>query len=353
MRRGKAKKAKNKAQKRELRNEAMEKKNDESDRITVTTTTIPWENINQVKFFTIGTLVYSGLTSFLHPLTVLKVRNQVLSSKSKITESTETTTKKIRSLFRGLPIVLSIALPARVVYITSLEESRSLVSNLLTSSMNDSTKISTIASGIAGGVASLLTQILIVPMDVISQKQMVSSDKPLSVRQLLQDMNNNTTSTSSLRIFPSIYRGFAISLFTSLPSSVVWWGAYSGTQHKLYHILYKEENGENQTKHYESSSDKQFNNWKRPLLIQVISGTAAAFATALVSQPLDVVKTNYQLLDSNTPSSSSILSVVKKTHTHYGFKGFYRGTIPRMAHIAFFGTILSSAFEYLKYISQK
>lgn len=52
--------------------------------------------------------------------------------------------------------------------------------------------------------------------------------------------------------------------------------------------------------------------------MDIIAGNIAGWAFVTVAQPLDYMKTMYQLKDHHLPS-------IRETHKEIGFKGFYKG----------------------------
>lgn len=288
-----------------------------------------------------GTGMYSGLTVLLHPLTVLKIRKQTGSTVK------NSGANNIRQYYRGLGVVLSMAIPARILYISTLEYTRETTENIANSLiMNPPSSIplsqaelqpllplvAPFSGGVAGGVAALSSQMVVVPMDVISQKQMVA-ESPISVREV-------TRTIVSTEGYGGLFRGFGLSLVTSLPAGSIWWATYAGSKDQLLKMNLGF-GKENQSSHSGTAM-------ARSALIQVASAFNAAFAAAVITQPLDTIKTRLQVL--GTSSGSSILSTTKALAST---GKLYQGLIPRIAHMGIWGSVLSSAYEYLKIVSRK
>jgi solute carrier family 25, member 44 len=326
---------------------------------TTTSQLVKWSEIDKFKFYSVGTVAYSALTLALHPMTVLKTRQQVLSSSTgptrlhqsslKSTYMSVMETSGVRGLFRGAGIVVALAVPARMVYITTLEASRHEVGVILETRLRYRCKseadvsaklplVATIAGGLAGGLAAVSAQLLAVPMDVISQKQMVMvTDKYVSEGSSVSVIRAVIKSDG----VSGLYRGFGLSMFTSLPTGSIWWATYGGCQHALDDVLPIPENG--------------LTRLSQRGMIQVISGIAAAAVASGLTQPLDVIKTRLQV-GSEVASTSATMSprtIARDLMTSSGVSGFFRGLWPRIIYMSTWGTVLSSCYELLRHVSQK
>ena len=327
---------------------------------------VKWSEINKVRFYSIGTVVYTGLTFLLHPMTVLKTRQQVLSSKRSIDaprvqqSSLKSTflnvmeTVGVRGLFRGAGIVVALAVPARMVYITTLESSRHEGSLILESILRKHIQdegdvqsklplVATVAGGLAGGLAAVSAQVLVVPMDVVSQKQMVMTAEKYFIEGSAPAVIRSVVQSDGVS---GLYRGFGLSIFTSLPTGCIWWATYGGCQHAIDNMLC-------------TSSEE---NWTlHPLLkrglIQILSGTTAAIVAAGVTQPLDVIKTRLQVgsevASTKIGTADSAGMIARDLLKTSGFQGFFRGIGPRIIYMSTWGTVLSSCYEFLRHVSKK
>ena len=317
-----------------------------------------WSDIDKVKFYGIGTGMYTGITIALHPINVVKTRQQILSGVARECSSiSNTLISKVPRLYRGLGIILVLAIPARGIYISTLENSREIISNELSKNWmninkhnsNPSPMIASISGGLAGGLASMASQTIVVPMDVISQRQMVMNDASYSQRGTVTAVISEILRRDGYR---GLFRGFGMSLFTSLPVGSIWWGTYSGCQGALDNVdFFRAES---------ITNDAMF----RGMLKQIIAGLSAACVAATMTQPLDVVKTVIQVDCTNKKTmgipptrdvfrGESYADVTRELFRSSGFRGFFRGIGPRIMSMGLWGTVLSSAYEYLRHISRK
>lgn len=252
--------------------------------------------------------------------------------------------------------MITVAIPARLIYITVLEKSKEDISKYITRknylNTSNSSEIAAISGGIAGGIASLSSQVLIVPMDVISQRQMIHKG---NAKQFFNSLIRKDG-------YKGLYHGFGIAMLSAIPGGVSWWSAYTACQEYLHKFKTPIFIGID----VDSGPFGELNNIGRHIVTQIISGSMAAFVAASITQPLDVIKTRLQVGVSSTvhsnngsrhilakQSSPSIISVGRELIINEGAKGLYRGIGPRIINIAVWGTVFSSAYELLKLFSIK
>ena len=296
--------------------------------------------------------MYSVLTVALHPLTVAKIRRQVAPSPtaSIVLPSSGAIWSSIGQYYRGLGVVVGLAIPARILYISTLEYSREQIetnarhflsypSSALTMYSTEMSGllplVTPLAGGIAGGLAAVSSQIIVVPMDVLSQRLMVMDETIYKVQGSAINVARSIISVDGWR---GLYKGFGLSLFTSLPAGTIWWGAYAGLRDRM--------NAEfNDEGHHTHPLARQG-------VIQVVSAFGAASAAALATQPLDTIKTRLQVQGNNSSIklSASLRSITKEL---VSTPGLYKGLLPRIAHMGIWGSVLSAAFEVLKVVSRK
>ncbi len=148
-----------------------------------------------------------------------------------------------------------------------------------------------------------------------------------------------------------LYRGFGLSLLTSLPAGTIWWGTYSGLRDKLSALTidYTDDSEEIRLQ----DDDKCYiPRVARQVVIQVASAFGAAMAASLATQPLDTIKTRLQVgaNDLSTKPRSSLRFIAKEL---VSMPGLYKGLLPRIVHMGVWGSVLSAAYEVLKLVSRK
>lgn len=311
-----------------------------------------WSDIDKTRLYSIGTVMYSALAVALHPLTVAKIKRQVAKNgqPSNTWNSSTTFMNNIGQYYRGLGVVVSLAIPARIIYISTLESSREFVdTNARQFILNPPSALSLynkeivgllplvtpFSGGVAGGLASVSSQLIVVPMDVISQKLMVMEDAVYKERGSAIKVSRSII--NGPEGWRGLYKGFGLSLITSLPAGSIWWATYAGCKDAL--------------SAYEDPDDDGIASIPmaaRQGVIQVVSAFSAAMAAAVATQPLDTLKTRLQV--SNSKGSASLLALAKELPST---PGLYKGLLPRIAHMGIWGSVLSAAFEMLKLVSRK
>ena len=388
-----------------------------------------------------------GLTTALFPLTVVKTRQMALPEAPRGVRGALSVGRDVvradgvRGLYRGLGTVMVGIIPARGVYLTTLEAVKAATERALereeaarvkreekeeeeeaasrssrregsagaTSSSSGSSSAAWspssllprlsepqkagAANAVGGAVASLVTQFFTVPVDVVSQRLMImeSSGKqgsaggtssapspPASAAAAARPARPPPPpARSGLAMARSIvraegvlglYRGFGASVATFVPSSAVWWSAYGFWQRLIWQNL--DRRGEATATAASPASPTSTSSSPPPLshssgeilAVQTASALAAGCTSAVLTTPLDVVKTRLQVSGSSgsgggggsgsgatAPTKApSAASVVRQLLREDGFRGLFRGLGPRTASVALWGTCMVNAYEALK-----
>jgi len=345
--------------------------------------------------------MYSGLNVLLHPITVLKINQQASNTHSQpslreafrrvvmqqkhtsqsvsspSSSSSSSALATVRPLYRGLGVVLSLAVPARAMYIGILENSREGISHQVLNAMTTHATlgpeeahtwlplVATFSSGLAGGIAAVAAQCLVVPMDVISQRQMVMEPAAYARDGSAISVARSIVQREGVA---GLFRGFGLSVFSSMPTGTVWWAVYSGCQAKMEQYSRSRSEVTEVLRVEGAETEGSFAYLARKGVVQLVAGISAATVAASLTQPLDTIKTRTQLQmedtlqhhtrtqsrsSSNKPTYASYASVARELKISSGYKGFFKGTGARIIHMGMWGTILSSAYELLRHISRK
>ncbi|XP_078484550.1 solute carrier family 25 member 44-like [Ciona intestinalis] len=307
---------------------------------------IEWKDLDKKKFYTSG-LMLSGLLRFtIYPANLIKTRLQAQEGKTAykgLFDAFKQIGKKegIRGFYKGFPISL-LQVVAGQLYITTYEASKEKLFS------NQHISVQHLLGGFA---ASTVSQTIMVPVDVISQHQQVlgAQQKMTTVDIKSKDskavrrpktnfigqsirISQQIVNTEGLR---GLYRGYLVSLLTYGTNSALYW---------LFYYLYSEliEDALPQSKH----------SMREPMRI-VTAGLLGSTTGIILTNPLDVIRTRYQLQIHGKGERATAWSTYKSLVEKEGYKGLCRGLSARIIQSSFNSCVIILAYEYIKKISRK
>lgn len=205
---------------------------------------IEWYMLDKSKYFPYTVASSICVRTLLYPLTLVRTRLQV-QVQNTVYKGTWDALKTIykyegfRALYKSF-LVYNLHIVPNVVYITTFEKLRENVSVYMTSNLY-------IRAMIAGGLASLLSQTMVVPIDIITQHLMLVGQKASVNAQKLKNQNtvldrihiSNESRRSSLLMLKEVcskiykndrisgfYRGYLLSTTLMSTNSALWWTFY-------------------------------------------------------------------------------------------------------------------------------
>ena len=214
----------------------------------------------------------------------------------------------------------SFGVIASQIYITTFEFSRHMTSLYTTNEL--------IRNCLPGGLASLISQSVTVPADIISQRMMVhgqgsradSAQPKLTARSVLADVLR----TEGMR---GLTRGYWASIFTFAPSSAIWWAVYG---------------------HLRSLQIQRHTPGDSHLLAQSLAGGVAGAVTAVVTNPLDTIRTRVQLAQRTAGQAITVRATWKALLRDEGWRGLMNGATARVLHTAPNSVLMIAAYETVK-----
>ncbi|KAK7858107.1 uncharacterized protein LOC112012891 [Quercus suber] len=328
---------------------------------------IDWEMLDKSKFFFLGAALFSGVSGMLYPIVVLKTRQQVAQSEVSCIRTAFWIVRNegFRALYRGFGTSLTGTIPARALYMTALEITKSNVGSATVRLGVPEPTAATVANAAAGLSAAMAAQLVWTPIDVVSQRLMVQG----SSRGCGGNLNSRVANVSACKYANGIdafrkilntdgprglYRGFGISILTYAPSNAVWWASYSIAQRMVwsgfgYYFCKKDEYGnENGVNRFRPDS-------KTVMAVQGVSAAMAGGVSALITMPLDTIKTRLQVLDGeeNGRRGPTIAHTIRNLVKEGGWMACYRGLGPRWASMSMSATTMITTYEFLKRMSTK
>jgi|TARA_B110000208_G_C11702023_1_gene406207 solute carrier family 25, member 44 len=316
---------------------------------------IEWESIDKKKFYTIGPALFLGVRAVTYPPALIKTRLQVQqfrttpvgsatvnrASASDPSSKSATNTnirrgqyKNTMEAFRTIiktdgPLALwqgflpkTIGLIGGNVYISCYELFRSRMRNQYACSQ-------VYSDAVAGAAASLISQVIIVPIDLLSQRMAV-------------DLDGGTLGAHFRAVwkeagFYGLYRGYFPSILTYAPASSIWWSTYGVTKPIAADPIRKivVENGGSM--------------WMTERCTESLCGAIAGATAGLLTNPMDVVKVRRQLAGNDISTSS----IVRELYRSEGIVGFSRGATARVLNMSPSGALVVTVYECIKRLSQK
>lgn len=306
----------------------------------------------------------------------------------------------VPGLYAGLGTVVCGLIPARMLYITTLEKSKSQVETALRPWNVSEPVVAGAASFVGGALASASSAILTTPLDVVSQRQMIEDGKVKGGAS--SGASPGTSSSAASAAAPSrrrggptirpggvkmarrilaeegvrgLYRGVGAALATYVPASAIWWASYGAWQRAIWRAVEAgRDAGESVRDGVERAASEAMAHHHPPydavptrappaahaharappsegriVAVQAAAGVLTGFTAATLTNPLDVVRTRLQTAARLDPHAHpSWLAVAGKLAREQGLQGFYRGVVPRMFSSAMWGTAMVSTYEFLK-----
>ncbi|TYZ60274.1 hypothetical protein PybrP1_008505 [[Pythium] brassicae (nom. inval.)] len=285
---------------------------------------IAWDELDKRRYFVLGPTMFLAVRAAVYPSNLVKTRLQVQSRTHPLYTGTFDAFRKIarqegfKGFYKGFGASTANVLTGNV-YISVYELARKL--------FLDRTQVGEKASNFAGGAcASLVSQTIVVPLDIVSQRMMIDGqgrdvrttrERPrgfLSVTKLVYR-------TEGLRGF---YRGYLASIATYAPSSAIWWGTYGLLVPVYYNQLAK------------LDIDPFWNQ----VASQALSGGSAGFITAVSTNPMDIVRTKAQVF-----TQYGALDTLKYILQRDGVRGLMTGVTARVLANVPSGVLVISSYD--------
>ncbi len=250
---------------------------------------IEWDDLDKRRYYVIGPSLFLFVRAFIYPFTFIKTRLFMQQQNSIYNGTFDAFRKVIKyegmlGLYRGFNVSI-LGLAAGQMYITTYELTRSQL-----------TGYSTEVKGlIAGAVATCVGQTVTVPIDVLTQHlmmdgQVTTATTRLRARYVVVKNTDYVIPEQKVRLRSGLtiardmfqreglrgfYRGYGVSLLTYAPNSALWWSIYGGTfrlniEHGVTELF--------------------------PVpVIQAYCGVVSAVVASILTNPLDVIRTRYQV----------------------------------------------------------
>ncbi len=186
---------------------------------------VDWHTLDKQRFLLSGVLLFGGASTLLYPLSVVKTRLQTIETGSLLSAVRRLVQQDgVRGLYKGWSVAILGTLPVRVAYLSVLESSKArLRACEAPPGWNVPPAVHTGAADfLAGAAASLVSQAVMVPVDVVSQRMMVQGGAGEAVHRNGWAVVRSILATDGIA---GLYRGAGASVLIYSSSSGLWWGA--------------------------------------------------------------------------------------------------------------------------------
>lgn len=320
---------------------------------------VDWHMLDKSRFFILGAALFSGVSGALYPIVVLKTRQQVSPTQISCFRMSYSMLNHegLRGFYRGFGTSLMGTIPARALYMAALEVTKSNVGAATLRIGFSETTAAAIANAAAGLSSAMAAQLVWTPIDVVSQRLMVQGSSKTIIPNVNAYKYRGGIDAFSKILYSDglrgLYRGFGISILTYAPSNAVWWSTYSIAHRLIWggigcYSSNKDENGGVIGSSFRPDS-------KSMLAVQGLSAAMASGVSALITMPLDTIKTRLQVLDGEEGGcrSPTIGQTIKNLMKEGGLGACYRGLGPRWASMSMSATTMITTYEFLKRLSTK
>ena len=313
---------------------------------------VDWHMLDKSRFFILGAALFSGVSTALYPIVVLKTRQQVSPTQISCLRMSYSMLchEGLRGFYRGFGTSLMGTIPARALYMAALEVTKSNVGAATLRIGFSETTAAAIANAAAGLSSAMAAQLVWTPVDVVSQRLMVQGSSKTIIPNASSCKYRGGIDAFSKILYSDglrgLYRGFGISILTYAPSNAVWWSTYSIAHRLIWGGIGC----------YSSDGGIGFRlDSKSTVAVQGLSAAMASGASALITMPLDTIKTRLQVLDVEEGGcrSPTIVQTVKNLMKEGGIGACYRGLGPRWASMSMSATTMITTYEFLKRLSTK
>lgn len=266
-----------------------------------------------MEYFLAGAFAGLVTDTIIYPLDTIKTTVQVQTNPVPLRKQAVAIIQKHGGLglYRGLPSVLSLSMPANACFYFAYEFFKNK-----TSPMNP-----TLSHLCSAALANFCSTVVYCPMEVIKQKSMLRVE-----------------GGSTLTVVKDILKKNPLGLYQGVVPALLTWTPYLS----LYFVFYEKIKLE-----VSQRFSIPFEEMTMP--IHMSCGFIGAVLAAALTNPLDVLKTRMQTQGSvGTPAYSSSFHAVSSIMKIEGPAGFFRGLQPRVFWLGSSSSLIISFYEYFK-----
>jgi solute carrier family 25 protein 39/40 len=260
-----------------------------------------------------GSVMTSVLTT---PLEVIKVRQQAMASGSMAALAARISREEgIFALWTGLRATILMNVPAQVIYMGAYERA--------SKELRQSPGLELWAPMIAGGGSRLISSSIVSPIELLRTR--LQAQAPSASSPSLLSLASSVVSAEGVS---GLWRGLVPTLWRDVPFSCLYWLCYEHLKQRAV----------------ETHPEQRLTGSGA-----FICGAAAGGAAALVTTPLDVIKTRQQLA-ARTGTGGGTITTLQHVLRTEGLRGFFAGLAPRLAKTPPACAVMITSYELGKIV---
>lgn len=223
------------------------------------------------------------------------------------------------TLWRGLNMMLIMAVPSNVTYFVGYEYLRD----------NSPIKSEIATPLLAGGLARVLAATLTSPAELI--KTRLQSIQGASRSEALSQVMRGVKDMVKVEGVGSLWKGLVLTLWRDVPFSGIYWMTVEATKRKVA-----------QTSFFQKNPDQV-------LMQSFIAGCTGGMVAAIFTHPFDVGKTRRQVgHHSSKFATMGIVPLLTTIVKNEGISALYVGLVPRILKIAPACALMITTYDVVK-----
>lgn len=247
----------------------------------------------------------------------------------------------IHTLYRGLGLMLIMAIPSNVVYFSGYE--------FLRDSSPLKQDFPVLNPLLCGSIARIVAATTVAPLELVKTRTQAvpSTANAADSRTIFKMVVTNTLNEIKVGGVGTIFKGLGLTLWRDVPFSGIYWAMYEYITHQL------------RTTSVLGEESTILNSETSLFARSFMGGSIAGIVAAIFTNPFDVGKTRMQVsLEENnhlgslskkdTKTKESIFKYISSIYKNEGFAALYVGLIPRCMKIAPACAIMISSYEMTK-----
>lgn len=231
-------------------------------------------------------------TLVLNPVGVIKVRTQ--AGHGGIFEVAKQVIRNegFRGFWMGSGLGMVQSIPSTVIYMTSYENIKLKLTNLVEEGGHDGGVLTGIIPGLSGAIARSLVVTVLAPLELVRTRTLAGMGSATTLTRTSSPSSQAAQSQSVWNLIKTIhrteggvsafYRGLSSTIMRDTPFSAIYWMSFEAVKNNVYsHLLLHEDNRE---------STRTEN-----ATVNFLSGSTSGALAAIITHPFDVLKTQSQL----------------------------------------------------------